>query len=78
MRVRLPGANPHPDVEGLAPLPGRVNYLVGDRKNWRMDVPTFGRVRFHDVYPGIDVVYYGTPSTLEYDLIAAPGADTSR
>ena len=35
-------------------------------------------MKFHDVYPGIDVVYYGTPSSLEYDLIAAPGADTSK
>ncbi|MGD0117623.1 MAG: hypothetical protein ABSD30_06140 [Candidatus Binatus sp.] len=78
VRVRLAGANPHPAVEGLARLPGRVNYLVGDRKNWRLDIPTFGRVRFHDVYPSIDVVYYGTPSALEYDLIAAPGADTSK
>ena len=29
-------------------------------------------------YPGVDVVYYGSPSRLEYDLIAAPGADTSK
>ena len=35
-------------------------------------------MRFHDVYPGVDVVYYGTPSALEYDFIAAPGADTSK
>jgi hypothetical protein len=78
VRVRLIGANPHPEVEGLEPLPGRVNYLIGEKKNWHRDIPTFGRVRFHDVYPGIDVVYYGTPSALEYDLIAAPGADTSK
>ena len=56
-----------------------MNYLIGDDKtNWHRDVPTFGRVRFHDVYPGVDLVYYGTPSKLEYDLIAAPGADTSK
>ena len=78
VRVRLVGANPHPEVEGLEPLPGRVNYLVGDQKNWHRDIPTFGRVRFHGVYPGVDVVYYGTPSALEYDFVAAPGADTSK
>ena len=78
VRVRLIGANQHPQVEGLEPLPGRVNYLIGDKKNWHRDIPTFGRVRFHDVYPGIDVVYYGTAQALEYDLIAAPGADTSK
>jgi hypothetical protein len=79
VRVRMVGANPHPEVEGLERLPGRVNYLIGgEQKNWHRDIPTYGRVRFHDVYPGVDVVYYGTPSELEYDLIAAPGADTSK
>src|SRR5271156_4442587 len=78
VRVRLVGANPHPQAEGLEPLPGRVNYLIGDKKSWHRDIPTFGRVRFNNVYPGVDVVYYGTPSALEYDLIAAPGADTSK
>jgi Abnormal spindle-like microcephaly-assoc'd, ASPM-SPD-2-Hydin len=78
VRMRLVGANRHPAVEGMDPLPGRVNYLIGEKKNWHRDIPTFGRVRFHDVYPGVDVVYYGTPSALEYDLIAAPGANASK
>lgn len=73
------GANPHPHITGLDPLEARVNYLVGnDPKKWHRDVPTFGRVRMSGVYPGIDVIYYGQPSALEYDIIAAPGADTSK
>ena len=32
VRVRLVGANQHPEVEGLEPLPGRVNYLIGDKE----------------------------------------------
>lgn len=32
VRVRLVGANSHPQVEGLEPLPGRVNYLIGGDK----------------------------------------------
>jgi hypothetical protein len=78
VRVRMVGANPHPEVAGLDRLPGHVNYLIGEKKNWHRDIPTFGRVRFHNVYPGVDVVYYGAPNALEYDLIAAPGADTSK
>ena len=79
VRIRLLGANPHPAVTGLEPLPGRVNYLIGDDKSkWHTNIPTFGRVKFAGVYPGVDVVHYGVGDTLEYDIVAAPGADTSR
>ena len=78
VRIRMVGANPHPAVTGLEPLPGRVNYLIGEEKNWHRDIPTFGRVKFAGVYPGVDVVHYGIGDTLEYDIVAAPGADTSR
>ena len=78
VRVRLVGANPHPQVEGLEPLPGRVNYLIGAEKNWHRDIPTFGRVRFSNVYPASTWSITASPTALEYDFIAAPGADTSK
>jgi hypothetical protein len=78
VRIRLVGANPHPKVTGLEPLPGRVNYLIGDvESKWHTNIPTFGRVKFAGVYPGVDVIHYGIGDTLEYDIVAAPGADTS-
>lgn len=71
VRIRLVGANAHPQFEALEPLPGRVNYLIGsDPSKYRRNVPIFGRVKMKDVYPGVDLVYYGTPQALEYDLIA--------
>ena len=79
VRIRLLGASAQASVAGVEPLPGKVNYLIGnDPAKWHRDVPTFGRVRYHSVYPGIDLVFYGTPDKLEYDLIAVPGADTSK
>ena len=79
IRIRLVGANTHPQFEALDPLPGRVNYLIGsDPSKYHRNVPIFGRVKLKNVYPGVDLVYYGTPQALEYDLIAAPGADTSK
>ncbi len=79
VRIRLVGANAHPQFEALEPLPGRVNYLIGnDPSKYHRNVPIFGRIREKNVYPGIDLVYYGTPDALEYDLVAAPGADTSK
>ena len=79
VRIRMVGANPHPAMHALEPLPGRVNYLIGnDPSKFHRNVPIYSRVKVAGVYPGIDLVYYGMPSALEYDIIAAPGANPSR
>jgi Beta-propeller repeat len=78
LRMGLAAANPRPRIAGLEQLPGQSNYLIGnDRTKWHTGVPTFGRVRYAGVYPGIDLVYYGNRGQLEYDFVAAPGADPS-
>src|SRR5919107_627978 len=59
-------------------LAGRSNYFVGaDPRAWHTDVPNYAGVRYGDIYPGIDLVYYGNQSQLEYDFVVAPGADPS-
>ncbi len=69
-------ASPDPALTAFAPLPGKVNYLKrADPAGWLMDVPTFAQARAHDVYPGVDLVYYGADGQLEYDFVVAPGAD---
>jgi hypothetical protein len=76
VRLDLVGANAAAPAEGLDRLPGTSNYFIGhDPKAWRTNVPTFSRVRYASVYPGIDLVYYGNPQRLEYDVIVKPGAD---
>jgi hypothetical protein len=74
--LRLHGARTGASGEGRELLPGRVNHLTGgDPAGWRVDVPTYGRVRYAGVYDGIDVDWYGTGGQLEFDLVVAPGAD---
>lgn len=76
LRMSLVGASEGARVEGLNELEGKVNYLIGnDPAQWRTNIPTFGRVRYAEVYPGIDVVYYGNQKQLEYDFVVAPGRD---
>ena len=76
VRMKLVGANPSPRVSGLEELPGRSNYFLGnDPSKWRTNVPTYAKVQYKDVYPGVDLVYYGNQRELEYDLIVAPGAN---
>ena len=78
-RIRLLNTNRGADIRGLTPLPGRVNYLIGsDETRWHRDVPTFGRVQYRELYPGIDLIYHGSASGLEFDFVAAPDADTSK
>src|SRR5262249_22722193 len=70
------GAASDPIVQPESPLPGTANYLLGnDPSNWQTDVPSFGRVRYSDIYPGINLVYYGSRGEFEYDYVIAPGAD---
>src|SRR5437867_3229160 len=79
LRMRLEGANPSPGASGLEPLPGIVNYFIGNNpQNWRTNIPTYKKVEYNEVYPGIDLAYYGNQGKLEYDLIVAPGADPSQ
>jgi uncharacterized repeat protein (TIGR01451 family) len=76
MRFRLLGSNKHSRASGLTELPGRQNYLLGnDPKKWHTNIPTYQQVGFEDVYPGINLRYYGNQRQLEYDFEVAPGAD---
>src|SRR2546425_1839517 len=77
VRMRLVGANSAARIQGLDELPGRSHSFIGrDPSRWRTNVPTYARVAYRDIYPGIDLVYYGTQERqLEYDFVVGPGAD---
>jgi len=76
VRMELAGANRVMHVTGVDQLPGTTNYFIGsDPAQWHTGVPTYARVKYAGVYPGIDLVYYGNQRQLEYDFVVAPGAD---
>lgn len=73
--MRLLGAR-RTNVNGLDELPGKSNYFIGnDPAKWHVNIPTYTKVKYDDVYPGIDLVYYGNQQQLEYDFLVSPGAD---
>jgi hypothetical protein len=80
LRTRLIGARANARATGTARLPGKVSYLIGtDRAGWRTGIPTFAKVRYDDVYRGVDQVFYGTrEGKLEYDFVVSPHVDTDR
>lgn len=76
IRMSLAGANPHPVIEGRDRQAGVSHYLQGrNPAQWRGSVTRYGKVQYQDVYPGIDLLYYGNQRELEYDFVVAPGRD---
>ena len=82
LEMKLVGADPAAEGIGLEPLELKTNYYVGsDPELWRTGIPSFRRVQFDDVYPGINLLYYGASqpgAKLEYDFVVEPGADPDR
>jgi hypothetical protein len=63
-------------ITGFEPLPGTANYFIGaDPSQWRTGIETFAKVRYENVFRGIDVLCYGREGTFEYDFIVAPRAN---
>ena len=78
VRMKLVGQNPRAVMEGLDLQPGVTNYIVGnDPAAWRSSVPQFAKVKYGNVYPGIDLIYYGNERQLEYDFAVSPHANPS-
>src|SRR5437763_2157662 len=76
LRMKLVRANQAARAHGVEERPGKVNYFIGgDPKKWRTNIPTYARVEYNNVYPGVDLVYHGNQQQLEYDFVVGPGAD---
>ena len=74
--VRFSGANPEPRIEAQDSLGGKVNFLLGNRReDWQTDVPTYAAILYHDLYPGIDLTYSIAQGRLKSEFRVSPGAD---
>ena len=78
IHMRLVGGNTQAQIAAGSQLPGRSNYFIGnDRSHWQAGVPQYSRVSYRDVYPGVNMAFYGIQKQLEFDFIVAPGASTA-
>jgi hypothetical protein len=79
LQMKFVNASPAVTVAGIDALSGRVNYIIGNSStNWHRNVPTYAKVRYTNIYPGTDLIYYGNQGRLEYDLVLAPGAEPNQ
>jgi hypothetical protein len=77
IRLRPVNSNPQPRLTGIDKLPGVSNYFIGnDPRKWRTKVESYAKVKYEDIYPGIDLIYYGNDAgEIEYDFKVAVGAN---
>src|ERR1051325_6198863 len=79
VRMKFEGANPAPEIEGLDQSTTTSNYFAGsDPAAWRTNIQNYARVRYAQVYPGIDMVYHGDARRLASPFTVAPGSDPAK
>ena len=79
LKMKIVDANLSPTIFGLAELPSKSNYFKGEnQQNWHANIPNYAKVQYKNIYPGIDLMYYGNQGKLEYDFIVSPGVNPSK
>ena len=79
LQMKFVGANNAPEIKAENKLEGKTNYLVGnDSSKWKTDIANFKRVRYTEIYDGVDVVFYGNQEKLEYDFIVQPNVSPDK
>jgi hypothetical protein len=78
IRMGFPGAHSSSVMAGGEPQSATSSYFVGnDPAQWVTGAPNFARVQYRELYPGIDLAFYGNQGRLEYDFVVAPGASAN-
>lgn len=78
VRMAFVGANRSPHIVGHDATSAVSNHFVGsDRRRWRARVPHYAKVEYRDVYPGVNLIYYGNQQQLEFDVAISKGAHMS-
>jgi hypothetical protein len=79
LRMKLAGANKTSSAEGLENTQGRSSYFIGNAPaKWVKNAKQYRKIAFRQVYPGIDLFYYGSEGMLEYDFVVGVNADPGK
>ena len=66
------------NIVGREKTPTQTNYYLGkDPSHWHLNIPSYRSVAYLGIYDGIDLIYHGNGSQLEYDFVIGPAADPS-
>ncbi|MFH2001565.1 MAG: SBBP repeat-containing protein [Planctomycetota bacterium] len=75
VKMDFVGANLDVTPRGEDQQEAVFSYFKGKPGDWNTGIPTYSKIVYEDLWPGIDLVYYGTVNQLKYDFIVKPGAD---
>ncbi len=79
IKANFVGSKPTPRVVGEGLLEYKCHYFLGNNPaKWHADVPNYQSIVYENIYPGIDLKYYGNGKQMEYDFIVSPGGDPSQ
>jgi Beta-propeller repeat len=71
IRMRFAGAL-KPSILPVEEMNIHSNYYTGEPRQWRTGVRNFQKLKYTDVYSGVDVVFYGNGRELQFDFVLAP------
>ncbi|MCJ7443472.1 MAG: SBBP repeat-containing protein, partial [Methanotrichaceae archaeon] len=78
VRMSFEGANPG-QLVSEEPLPGKANFFIGNNSSkWVTEIPTYGSVKYENLYPGVDLVFKGIDGNLKHEMVLKPGADPAK
>ena len=78
IKLDFVGANPEVKPIGDGQTEGTISYFKGRPADWKTGLPTYSRIVYRGLWPGIDLVYSGTVNRMKYEFIVQPGADPAQ
>jgi hypothetical protein len=78
LELEFVDANGEARVEAMEPAPAVVSYFKGSPGEWKVGLPTYARVAYRELWPGIDLVYSGADGRLKSTFVVRPGADPNQ
>lgn len=76
VKKTLLGTSESEHMVGNQRMEYRCNYFLGsDKSRWQTDVPNYAEIEVKNIYPGVDLRFYGNARQMEYDFLVTPGAD---
>jgi hypothetical protein len=77
VKLEFVGADPRVRPVGEGETGAVVSYFKGEKEDWHTGLRTFSRIVYRNLWPGVDLAYFGTVGRLKYEFIVQPGADPS-